>query len=369
MGRIVKDFFSKSDRVTESVITADYEFFKNDEKLEFLNQLPDYVLILNDARQIVYLNRSFLEFTGCNNSHDVIGSHPGEIFNCINACENGCGFSQFCIQCGAAHAIVNKFDENNKSYECCITSTGGKVHNLRVWARPYRIENEIYTILIIRNIEVEKSNSVLERILFHDVSNLASGVNGLLDMIDGSHENFQKYFWLLDMMSRELVDTIHNQQFLHQAEEGVFVPEMSLLNSNEIINEVIRFFEHHPLLIGKNITFKGSENITFNSDRRLLKYIIRVMVKNALEASSRGKEIIVNSKISGDKVLFQVHNHGYINSNVQLNIFKRSFSTKGTGHGWGAYGIKMLSEGYLNGKVWFSVSKKNGTTFFAEYPL
>lgn len=369
MGRIIKKNFSTTERVTKSVAFGDYQLFKNNSNTYFLNKLPDYILILNSFRQIVYYNHSLLDFIGLTDSRDIIGSRPGDIFNCINACETGCGTSKFCTACGATHALDNRLVQDNQAYECCITSTTGKVYNLRVWARPYRDDNDSYTIFIFRNIAAEKSSSVLEQTLFHDINSVASGVKGLLDMIDGSHENFKKYFWLLDMMSRELVDTIHNRQFLNQAEQDVFVPEVTLLSSNEVINEAIRCFEYHPLLDGKSITFNGSKNIMFESDRRLIKHILRVMIKNALEASLKGWEVTVKSKKNGNKIIFQVHNHGYIDHNVQLNIFKRSFSTKGNGHGWGVYGIKLLSEGYLNGRVWFSASKNSGTTFFAEYPL
>jgi Histidine kinase-, DNA gyrase B-, and HSP90-like ATPase len=369
MKRVVKNFLPNEDRVSGNVALANYKQFNCDAKLELFNKLPDAILILNHGCQIVYFNHSFLKYSSSRDPLDIIGLRPGEIFKCIHASENCCGGSEFCTQCGAARAIKDSLHSQNSSCECCITSTDGKVYNFRVWAHPHQVGNENYTLFIIRNIESEKSNLVLEQILFHDVINVASGVNGLLNMIGSSQENFDKYFWLLDMMSRDLVETIHSKQFLTQAEKGIFIPEMTKLNSNEIINEVVRFFEHHPLVDGKILTFKGSENIIFYSDRRLIKYIIRVMLQNALEASGFGKEILVNSKHDGSKVMFQVHNHGCIDSNVQLNIFKRSFSTKGTGHGWGAYGIKMLSEGYLNGRVWFSVNKRTGTTFFAEYPL
>jgi signal transduction histidine kinase len=54
---------------------------------------------------------------------------------------------------------------------------------------------------------------------------------------------------------------------------------------------------------------------------------------------------------------------------IQLQIFQRSFSTKGPGRGLGAYSIKLLTEQYLQGSVTFSTSPKKGTTFIASYPL
>lgn len=54
---------------------------------------------------------------------------------------------------------------------------------------------------------------------------------------------------------------------------------------------------------------------------------------------------------------------------VQLQVFQRSFSTKGIGRGLGTYSIRLLSERYLSGRVSFTSTPEAGTTFYAWYPL
>jgi Signal transduction histidine kinase regulating citrate/malate metabolism len=53
---------------------------------------------------------------------------------------------------------------------------------------------------------------------------------------------------------------------------------------------------------------------------------------------------------------------------VQLQLFQRSFSTKGSNRGLGTYSMKLLTERYLHGSIAFTVSEEEGTTFFARYP-
>ncbi|MCX6911436.1 MAG: ATP-binding protein [Verrucomicrobia bacterium] len=53
---------------------------------------------------------------------------------------------------------------------------------------------------------------------------------------------------------------------------------------------------------------------------------------------------------------------------VQLQVFNRSFSTKGSGRGLGTYSVKLLTERYLKGKAGFTTSKEGGTTFFIILP-
>jgi sensor histidine kinase regulating citrate/malate metabolism len=54
---------------------------------------------------------------------------------------------------------------------------------------------------------------------------------------------------------------------------------------------------------------------------------------------------------------------------VQLQLFQRSFSTKAADRGLGTYSMKLLSERYLKGQVWFTTSLEQGTTFIGRYPL
>ena len=48
---------------------------------------------------------------------------------------------------------------------------------------------------------------------------------------------------------------------------------------------------------------------------------------------------------------------------AQLQIFQRSFSSKGDGRGLGTYSVKLLTERYLGGSVAFDSTLEQGTTF------
>ena len=62
--------------------------------------------------------------------------------------------------------------------------------------------------------------------------------------------------------------------------------------------------------------------------------------------------------------MFAIHNPAVIPEQVQLQVFQRSFSTKGQpGYGIGTYSMKLLGEQYLGGKVAFTSRSPEGTTF------
>jgi sensor histidine kinase regulating citrate/malate metabolism len=92
------------------------------------------------------------------------------------------------------------------------------------------------------------------------------------------------------------------------------------------------------------------------------------MLKNAIEATSLGGTITVGVVDSGDEIEFWMNNPGEMPRQVQLQVFQRSFSTKGRGRGLGTYSMRLLTERYLGGRVTFSSSAIEGVTFRAVYP-
>jgi sensor histidine kinase regulating citrate/malate metabolism len=61
-----------------------------------------------------------------------------------------------------------------------------------------------------------------------------------------------------------------------------------------------------------------------------------------------------------------VHNMSFMSPEVKLQVFMRSFSTKGMQRGLGTYSMKIFGEQYLGGKVNFTSDPQNGTTFFID---
>lgn len=73
-------------------------------------------------------------------------------------------------------------------------------------------------------------------------------------------------------------------------------------------------------------------------------------------------------RTEGEFVEFWVNNPNVMPRTAQLQVFQRSFSTKGSGRGLGTYSMKLISERYLKGAVAFTSCEEQGTTFLARYP-
>jgi sensor histidine kinase regulating citrate/malate metabolism len=105
------------------------------------------------------------------------------------------------------------------------------------------------------------------------------------------------------------------------------------------------------------------------TDRRLLKRVLGNMLKNALEATPPHGTVKMSCEDDGDVVSFLVSNPAVIPNDVQLQVFQRSFSTKGeAGRGIGTYSMKLFGERYLGGEVDFVSREAEGTTFRLRLP-
>jgi signal transduction histidine kinase len=226
----------------------------------------------------------------------------------------------------------------------------------------------IYTLT---DISGEKRKKVLERIFFHDILNTAGNVKGLTEIIQSTVDPDKKeeLLYLLSKVSIELVDEIEAQKQLMSAESGDLVPRREQVNSLEILESVCSQFSsinQHRANISIN---KNSENLEFITDKSLLSRIIKNMIKNAVEASATQEEVVAGVHLNEKNVRFYVNNNTFIPVDVQLQIFKRSFSTKGMDRGLGTYSMKLLGERYLKGQVNFESKIDEGTSFFFDLPL
>lgn len=345
-----------------------------------LNAVPDAVLILNPQRQIIYANKEFTDFTNQDEAA-LLGQRIGEAVNCIHAFAKpgGCGTSEHCSTCGAVVAVLNAQQGRRNVQECRIlTEKNGEpgALDLRVTTTPFRFDpvtGEQFTMFATEDISNEKRRQVLERIFFHDIANTAGAISGLVELMGASKtrkdDTSSEFVELLTQASSQLIDEIAAQRQILAAERGDLAVDPEPLYTVDLLHQLMAVYRNHIVSAGKTLRLDpASEQILLWSDQALLGRVIGNMVKNAMEAAQPGDTITVGCQRLFDYVRFWVHNPQHIPRRVQLQIFQRSFSTKGVSRGLGTYSMKLLSEAYLQGRVSFTTSETEGTTFMAMYP-
>jgi signal transduction histidine kinase len=340
---------------------------------QLLNSFPDIYLILNDKRQIVFANRVTLKALGLDNMSDILGKRPGEALNCIHSDEMaaGCGTSEACRECGAIAAILNSQKGIEDIQECRISQQNtNDALDYRVWATPYLYDDQNFTIFAVQDISNEKRREVLERIFFHDILNTAGSLRGFAGLKGNTPEEDEQFQDILKGLTEKLIDEIMAQKEILSAENNELQPFPRQVDSMLIIESLAGQYRKHQIVADRKIELnKDAESVIFNIDEALLRRVIGNMLKNALEACDSDQTVTLNCFKKDNYVVFEVNNPSFMPRDIQLQVFQRSFSTKGAGRGLGTYSIKLLTERYLNGKVGFRTSEEQGTTFWAKYPI
>jgi K+-sensing histidine kinase KdpD len=344
---------------------------------EIFSKIPLMFQILNNDRQVVYMNtllKNELEEKGIEYGY---GYRPGEILQCQNAFtqSGGCGTSSNCQYCGIVNCVIEAKEKDGfVSKEASFISQKNdktEMINYLVSSKPFIWQNEKYIILTFDNISDKKRKEQLERTFFHDLLNKVSSVAGLSELMgmDPSTESNE----FVEMIKRgiyDLADEIKFQRNISMAERDELVLNIAELSTTELLKNQQENFKPYESTFNKQVLIdKNIKNTLFRSDKVLINRILTNLIKNALEAVNENESVTVGSKNENGNVIFWVKNNLVLSDEIKAKIFNRSFSTKGAGRGIGTYSVKLFTEKYLDGKAYFTSNEGEGTIFFVEFPL
>ncbi|PLX68913.1 MAG: histidine kinase [Denitrovibrio sp.] len=331
------------------------------------------MFILNNNRQIVFTNQAFMRFLGIEKMDDILGKRPGEALGCVHSSNvSGCGTTEFCMECGAVNAILKAQSGTEAEEECKLSINSGSSYELFVIAKPFNYLGSELSFFTAKDISDTKRKVALEKIFFHDIMNLASGIYSVTDLFkeESLADLPENMLGLLHQSSTDMINEIQDYRTLLQAERDELPVMMRKIDSKDIIEKSVALYKCFGAKgeVGLEIV-EGIENIEFRSDISLISRVITNMLKNALEASKRGETVYIWSEIQDGNIAFNVRNQSVIPDDIQRQIFKRTFTTKANGSGLGTYSMKLLSENFLGGRVDFVSNSDVGTIFTAKFPL
>jgi signal transduction histidine kinase len=341
---------------------------------KLLNAVPTPLLVINNDWQVVYANAAVLKMLASSSQTPVQGLREGEEFHCIHG-RSGKGAlpSPTCRVCGVAQVVAAALDGHGTVSDCrltCDLSGEAASLDLRAWATPLSVGGDTLSILVLADISHEKRRAVLENVCFHDLLNTLTGIRGLLDVLGSADvQEGPEICATLDRMTERSIEEICSLRLLAQVEESTLQIIREELQTGAFLHDIVQTLRCHPAARGKELVLDAATaDALLSSDRRLLRRVVENMVLNALEASTEGGTVTLGCRQTEEQIDFWVHNNTWMPSDVQLQVFQRSFSTKGDGRGIGTYSIRLLSS-LLMGTVDFSSTPELGTTFHATFPL
>ncbi len=373
----MNSYFAKPERANKRELVEEIEIASKSPVMSgLLHSVSGSLAVLDEYRQIVALNDSFLKSLGIDDSAEALGLRPGEALHCIHAYEEpgGCGTSKFCSTCGAAIAIVTSLAKDKPVERfCALTVNRGELTidiALLVRSCPIEIDGKRFLLLFLQDISSQQQKAALERTFFHDVNNLLSGLVGTSELL--FHENNQSNLVKMIYQSAlRLKKEVEMQRCLLQSDSCVYQPLWQKISTTQVIEELQSFFANHPAATNKKLHFQVSYPVmSFQTDISLLLRVLCNMVTNALEATDKSGEVKIWLENNDNFLSFCVLNHKPISQDISRRIFQRNFSTKdGSGRGIGTYSMKLFGEYVLGGQVSFTTSQKKGTVFRFSLPL
>ena len=376
----MKTFYAPAQRLDRQDLIPDINVVAVNPIIKaLLNTVSGMLAVLNEHRQILALNDGFLKLLGIHGPENALGLRPGEALQCVyrDANQGGCGTSAYCATCGAAIAMVTCLATDKPSEkECAMTveDIDGTTRDLflKVRACPIAVEDRRMVLLFVQDITRQQQWEALGRVFFHDLSNIIYGLVGnseiLLDEVPASNRDIAERIHRLSLrLSRE----VQMQKHLTQMADADYHPVAQPITVDQIFNELKVAFDTHPAAKNRQIEFSDKHRmIVFKSDFFLVVRVLTNMVVNALEATTKGNAIKIWAAPEDEQLSFFVWNHQVIAPEVIDRVFQRNISTKAySGRGLGTYSIKLFGETFLNGKVDFTSSETEGTTFRLQLPL
>lgn len=335
------------------------------------------LVVLNEDRQIVAMNHSFLENLGISDVQEVLGLRLGESLSCIHAHAkpSGCGTTEHCVSCGAAIAMMSAIEENREDEQICalVSDRKGIVSDicLQVRAKPINIDGRQWVLFYAQDVTREQFWLNLDRIFFHDVNNTLTALYGNVQLLEMAQPRNQEIISIRETVER-LVNEIAIQKNLSHHRDVAYTPAKTVVTLDQVKKELDAVISGHKASKQKEIvaTWPAREFL-LETDPLLLSRILGNMVINALEATPRGGTIKITVAAEPDKqVCWQVWNETVIPLSIQKRIFQRYFSSKsGDGRGLGTYSMKLFGETYLEGRICFHSSQEQGTRFDFTLPI
>jgi signal transduction histidine kinase len=224
--------------------------------------------------------------------------------------------------------------------------------------------------MVIKDISHQKRLLFLERIFLHDILNTVSAISSMTELMVQDHLPPADMKHDLVEMAHSLIEEIATHRQLMAAEANELMVEQVILAPRLFLENVASTCRNLKAAREKELRIDPNcGDLFFVSDESLLYRVLVNLAKNALEATSVGGSVTLGCRCGEQGISFFCHNDGVIPQEIQLQLFHRSFSTKGEGRGIGTYSVKLLTERYLKGEIAFVSQPETGTLFTVTIPL
>lgn len=256
----------------------------------------------------------------------------------------------------------------------------GDIREVEVYSSPIQhmgqslIMSTVHDVTELR--QLERIRADVERIVQHD---LKSPLNGLINIPeimlddDNLNETQKELLQLVATSGRKMLSQINSALEMHKIESGTYVFDPYPCNISRLIRtncEILLRSVTLPLdKISVQFPDTIGEDIVIDTDERLLDVILMNTLRNALEASSNNRKMLVVVAWDKSNLLIQVNNDQAVPEMIREHFFdKYTTANKKGGTGLGTYSMAMMTRA-IGGDISMETSEYVGTTLTIKLPM
>ena len=142
-------------------------------------------------------------------------------------------------------------------------------------------------------------------------------------------------------------------------------------NFKNLVKETVRNVRNiSPLHF---LSVKENESVYFNGDRFRLEQVITNLLTNAVKYSPQSNQVIINSIVKDNSILFSVQDFGLGIEKENISRIFDKFYRVTAGHTFGGLGLGLFISSEIikshNGSLWVESEAGKGSTFYVSLPL
>jgi len=274
---------------------------------------------------------------------------------------------------------LDDVSDETKGFECgAVDFICKPFHNAVVFAR-IRMHLELVNAqrkLKKQNVQLKEAMKVredMESLMRHDLKGPLTPIIGLSQFLieyDGDVEEQREQLAIIRDSGYRILNMINISTDMVKMENGTYelAPEPILLKN--VLQNV--YDELKNQLASKKIRYLNelaNSSITVLSEELLIHSMFSNLVKNALEASPDGKDILITAKCDQKFVEVSLENFGEVAEKIRSKFFEKYVTCeKANGTGLGTYSAKLIANAH-GGDVLLAEVANGKTRIVVRLPL
>lgn len=227
--------------------------------------------------------------------------------------------------------------------------------------------------------ELNATKDKLFSIIAHDLRSPFNNILVLSDILKAQlskseDSDTQVYLGLIHSTAKNTLVLLENLLDWAKSQSGQISFKNEKISISSVINEILDLSRSIAQTKGISIKTNAKEEIEVNSDKKILKTVIRNLISNAIKYSRPGDEITISTVEEEDLVKIIISDSGVgMDEKTLENLFSITNNTPlpGTlnekGSGFGLVLCKEFIE-KLGGKIWVESEKGKGSDFIFTIP-